>query len=86
MYQEFLKSRLFRHRLYFKTDIHLAINPDLAARGWTGECPPRPLCGGGGALWQPGHHRRPSGDILVALTTKLFGSVGLFVTGLSFGY
>ena len=47
MYQEFLKSRLFRHRLYFKTDIHLAINPDLAAGGWTSECHPRPLCGGG---------------------------------------
>ena len=46
MDQEFKNSRLFRHRLYFKTDIHLAINPDLCA--WGGQClPPTPLLQGG---------------------------------------
>ena len=39
MDQEFLNSRLFRHRLYFKTDIYLSINPDLIAPGRPGSAP-----------------------------------------------
>ena len=50
MDQEFLNSRLFRHRLYFKTDIHLAINPDPCA--WGGLCqPPPPIVRGGGVRY-----------------------------------
>ena len=78
MDQEFLNSRLFRHRLYFKTDISLSINPDLTAPGARGQ--PQPSPGGGSALW------RPSGDKLVALTTKFSGPIVRIVTGLSFGY
>ena len=55
MDQEFLNSRLFRHRLYFKTDIYLSINPDLIAPGTKGQ--PQPSwCGGGGVRYgdQPG--------------------------------